>query len=351
MQAAEGEFDPRLARYGPQMRFAPFGVEGQKRLRHSSVVVIGCGALGSVTATLLVRAGVGVLRVIDRDYVEVENLHRQSLFDERDVVENLPKAEAATRRLRRMNSATEVSGVIADVHAGNLLALIENADLVLDGTDNLETRYLINDAAVQLGLPWIYGACVGAEGRVLPILPGRSACLRCIWDDPPAPGALPTCDTAGVLAPAAFVVGSLQAVAAMKILTGQEDTLDRRLVTVDVWSGRWQGVDVQAAFERRECPCCAQGRYEFLQRRRVSETIELCGRDAVQITPAGEQQADLRRIANRLGSGQRPVYNEFLLRFAVEGRQVTVFRDGRAIVKGTADPAIARKIYARYIGM
>jgi molybdopterin-synthase adenylyltransferase len=345
------EFDPALARYSRQMLFAPIGEKGQKRLRLSQVTLVGCGALGTVLANTLVRAGLGSLRIIDRDYVEMDNLQRQVLFDESDVGGNLPKAEAASRKLRRINSAVEVEPFVADVTPANIDSLCRDADLILDGTDNFETRFLINDFAVKNAMPWVYGACVAAEGLVLPILPRRTPCLRCVWDEAPPPGMTQTCDTAGVLSPLVNIVASLQALEALKLLTGNEAALNLRLMTIDAWAGRVRALDMQSAYDDGNCVCCKQGRYEYLEGGKASGATTLCGRDAVQITPAQPPPdgVDFRRIADGIRSG-RPTYNEFLLRFSVAELTVTVFRDGRAIVKGTRDPAAARSVYSRFVG-
>lgn len=341
-----------LDRYSRQMLFPAIGRRGQQRLSHSQVVIIGCGALGTVMAQTLVRAGVGNVRLIDRDFIELDNLQRQVLFDEQDIVENLPKAEAAARKLRRINSAVEIEGVVADVHSRNVESLTSDADLLLDGTDNLETRFLINDVAVKLRLPWIYGAVIAAEGVMMPIFPGRGPCLRCIWEQAPPPGATPTCDTAGVLSPIVNIIASMQALEAIKLLAGCEDDVIRRFTTVDAWSGRVQRIDMTPAWERGECPCCKLGRFEYLSGERGSATSSLCGRNAVQISPESppERPLDLGRIAATLPGVARARCNAFMLRFTIDSNLVTLFPDGRAIIKGTEDPAVARGLYARYVG-
>jgi adenylyltransferase/sulfurtransferase len=346
----ESAYPPELARYSRQMLFAPIGVAGQRRLRQASVALVGCGALGSELANLLARAGVGALRIVDRDFIEIDNLQRQALFDEHDVAQNLPKAEAAARKLRKINSAIEVEGIVADVNRANVEAYCADADLILDGTDNLETRYLINDVAVKHGVPWVFGACLGAEGLVLPIVPHEGPCLRCIWEEPPAPGTTPTCDTVGILAATASVVASLQATEAMKMLMGRDADVRRSLTAIDVWAGRMRVVNVQKAFTEGNCPCCKQGRYEFLTGERVAATTTLCGRDAVQIMPAEGATVNFKAIAARLPAQARASFNEFLLRFKADACTVTLFRDGRAIVQGTSDPAVARGVYAKYVG-
>jgi adenylyltransferase/sulfurtransferase len=349
-------YPAELARYSRQMLYEHVGVEGQKRLSHASVVLVGCGALGSVLANTLVRAGIGALRVIDRDFIELDNLQRQVLFDEHDIAQNLPKAEAAVRKLRKINSGVEIDGLVADVNPGNIEDLCTDADLILDGTDNLETRFLLNDVAVKHELPWVFGACLGAEGLVLPIVPHRTACLRCIWDEPPLPGTVPTCDTVGVLATVVQVVASLQATEALKILLGRAAEVSRQLLAVDVWAGRIRALHVQAAFDDGDCVCCQQGRYDFLAGRGAAATTTLCGRDAVQIMPAerhaGQTPAriDFKRLASRLPPRASPKFNEFLLRFTVDAFAVTLFADGRAIIQGTSDPAVARGVYAKYVG-
>jgi adenylyltransferase/sulfurtransferase len=339
-----------LSRYSRQMLFTPFGEAGQRALKHARVTLIGCGALGTVIANMLARAGVGFLRIVDRDFIEMDNLQRQVLFDEHDIAANLPKAEAAARKLRRINSAIEIEPHVADAGPGNIEELCADADLILDGTDNFETRFLINDVAVKTGTPWVYGACIGAEGMVMPIVPRQTPCLRCIWEEAPPPGSTPTCETAGVLAPIVDIVASLQVVEAFKLLSGKLDELNRNLVTIDAWRGTHRALNMQAAYDDGDCPCCKHDRFDYLSGSRAAATTALCGRNAVQITPAPGAKIDFHRIAAQLPSGSKPTHNAFLLRFDLDELQVTLFADGRAIVKGTADPAAARSVYARYIG-
>lgn len=343
------EFDAALSRYSRQMLFEPFGERSQKMLRHARITIIGCGALGSVLAGTLVRAGVGYTRLIDRDFVELDNLQRQVLFDEHDVSSHLPKAEAAARKLRKINSAVEVEPLVVDLNHRNAEQLLADAELLLDGADNFETRFLVNDVAVKHDIPWVYGACVGAEGLVMPILPRKTPCLRCVWDEAPEPGMSPTCDTAGVLSPVVNVVASMQAMEAMKILAGKLDEVTRQLLTIDVWHGRFRGMQMQAALSGA-CPCCKQGRYEYLDGARGSGATTLCGRNAVQIArPENAATVSFREIADRLRQF-RVTFNEFLLRAQIESYELTLFADGRAIIKGTSDPAAARTLYAKYIG-
>lgn len=337
-------------RYSRQVLFAPIGSDGQDRLRSARVALVGCGALGSVLADTLTRAGVGLLRIIDRDFIELNNLQRQVLFDEHDLEAGLPKAEAAARKLRRINSEIEVEPVVADLNPANAEALCTGIHLILDGTDNLETRFLINDVAVKHAIPWIYGACIAAEGMTMPILPGSTPCLRCLWEDAPPPGMTPTCDTVGVLAPVVHAIASLQAIEALKILTGRIDQVCRGLTTVDLWSGRWRRLGMGSAAAAGECPCCRQGRYEFLTGEKGSSTTTLCGRNAVQILPPPGLCVDFQLIASRLPASARSTASTYMLKFAVEGLSVTLFADGRAIIQGTSEPAAARRVYARYIG-
>ncbi len=347
---ADGGGEARLARYARQSLFEPFGEDGTRALTHARVTLIGCGALGSVTASTLVRAGVGQLRIVDRDFLELNNLQRQVLYDEQDLADNLPKAEAAARKLRRVNSSVEIEPIVADANASNVEELCRDADLLLDGTDNFETRFLLNDVSVRHRIPWVYGACVGTEGLVMPVLPSETPCLRCVWEDAPPPGMSPTCDTAGVLGPVVNVVASLQAMEAMKILAGKLGAVSRRLTMIDVWTGQFRQIDMQSARDAGDCPCCKQGRFEFLDGTKSSAAAVLCGRNAVQILPATPGKVDFKELSARLKSGARPTFNAFLLRFVADGLSVTVFRDGRAIVQGTNDAVAARSVYAKYVG-
>ena len=341
---------PELARYSRQMLLPQIGEAGQKRLKHASVTLIGCGALGSVLAGTLVRAGVGYLRLVDRDFIELNNLQRQVLFDEHDIAQNLPKAEAAARNLRRVNSAVELEAVVADVNHTNIESLCVDADLLLDGTDNFETRFLINDVAVKSQTPWVYGACIGVEGLVMPIIPGETPCLRCIWEEAPPPGMTPTCDTAGVLGPVVNLVASYQAIEALKILTGQLDALCRGLLSIDGWTQRTRSLDMQSARDQGNCPCCKQGIYEYVSGARSSAGVALCGRNAVQLLPPPGIRIDFQLIADRLGPRARPTLNQYLLKFSIDAYQITLFPDGRAIIQGTHDTAVARSVYTKYVG-
>jgi len=335
-----------MSRYSRQELFAGIGREGQQRIRQSRLLVVGCGALGSAAAETMVRAGVGSLTVVDRDYLEESNLQRQSLFDEEDVARGLPKAVAAEARLRRINSEVAVRGVVADLGPDNIDELLKGVGLVLDGTDNFETRFLVNDLCVRDGIPWVYGACVGAYGLALLVRPRVSPCLRCILEEMPAPGSGPTCDTAGVVAPIVQVVAGLQAAEALKLLAGRTEALLPGIVTVDLWQGSFDVMDLRG--RAPWCPACTEERYDYLAPRAGSAV--LCGRDAVQIPAADGARLDLAALATRLAAVGEVKVNEYLVRFAAEGTELVVFADGRAIVKGVADAAQARSVYARYVG-
>ncbi|MGH9359278.1 MAG: ThiF family adenylyltransferase [Terriglobia bacterium] len=330
-------------RYCRQILFAPIGREGQERLRNGRAVILGCGALGAAQASLLARAGVGKLRIVDRDYVEESNLQRQTLFDESDAREKLPKAAAAQRKLRLINSDVEVEGVIADARGDNIEEIISGANVVLDGCDNFETRFLLNDAAVKLRIPWIYGAVVGSYGMTLTILPGQTACFACALPEPPE-GLGETCDTAGVIGPAVNWVASIQVTEALKILLGLEAELHGKLMDYDIWSNRLQQVRVA-----RDPSCRVCAKHEFLRLNGAFPApIVLCGRDAVQIRQA--RQLDLGALESRLGAFGEVRANAYLVHCRLKDYELTVFPDGRALIKGTHDPAIARSLYARYIG-
>lgn len=333
------------SRYAKQVLVAGFGAEGQRRVSGARVVVVGTGALGCAQAELLVRAGVGHVTVVDRDFVELGNLHRQILFDEQDARDALPKAEAAARRLRALNSEVEIRPRIADVNPGNVEQLLDGADVVLDATDNAEARYLVNDACVKHGRPWVYGGALGVEGTVMAVVPGHGPCLRCLFDDPPPPGTLPTCDMLGVLNVAPVMTASLQVTEALKLLLGKP-TFPGAL-TYELWSSSFRAVKVA---RNPDCPCCSGRRFEFLEGRGASAATSLCGRNAVQIRPEGTQVLDLDGLAARLAGAGKVTFNGFLLRLEVGEHALHVFADGRAIVKGTDDPAAARALYARYVG-
>jgi len=331
-------------RYSRQIRFAPFGAEGQEKLSTATAVIVGCGALGTVQASLLARAGTGTIRLIDRDYVEEGNLQRQLLYTEADARDALPKAEAARRHLLEANSGIQVEAHVSDLNPENAEDLLTAADVILDGTDNFETRYLINDYAVRAATPWIYGAAVGSYGIAMPVLPDDSACFRCVYPSPPG-GAQPTCETAGVLGPITSLIGSLQAMEALKILSGRATAVRRKIFTADIWHGPVRETSMPA--RDPDCPCCARREFTWLTGRRAP--VSLCGRNAVQIHER-RRPIDLAQLASRLEGLGEIRGNEFALRFRTGEHDLTVFPDGRAIIKGTTDIGIARGIYARYIG-
>jgi molybdopterin-synthase adenylyltransferase len=339
-----------LERYSRQMRFYGIGEEGQRRLLRSHVTLCGCGALGTVLANALVRAGVGHLRLIDRDFIETSNLQRQVLFDEHDVAENLPKAEAGARKLAAINSSVHVEPVVTDIDRTNILELVEDADLILDGTDNFEIRYLINDVAVKLGKPWVYGGCIGSHGQTMTILPGETPCLRCVFEAAPAPGEAGTCETAGVLGPIVNIIASYQATEALKILTGRRRQINRDLVYTDVWENIHKRIKIAPLLGKVDCPCCQRRRFEWLEGEQGSHTTSLCGRNAVQVAHRTATRLNFEDLARHLGMLGEVSYNRFLLKFTAEGHEFTVFPDGRAIIKGTSDADRARTLYAKYIG-
>jgi molybdopterin-synthase adenylyltransferase len=339
-----------LDRYSRQIRFPQLGQAGQRALLSSRVAICGCGALGTVLANHLARAGVGFIRIIDRDFIETHNLQRQVLFDEDDVVQNLPKAEAAARKLRAINSGITVEPVVTDIDHTNILDLVGDADLILDGTDNFETRYLINDAAVKLGKPWIFGGVIGSEGQTMTIIPGKTPCIRCLIETAPPPGMTPTCETAGVLGPAVAVIASFEAVEAIKLLTGAREALNVNLIMVDVWDWTFRQLKVAGLLGTVDCPCCQQRKFEWLNGELGSHTTTLCGRNAVQVAVRRSDRLDFPELAGRMSGLGEVRHNAFMLRFTTDGHEFTIFPDGRAIIKGTNDVTKARTLYAQYVG-
>ncbi len=340
-------------RYSRQVLYPAIGKEGQARLQSSSVAVIGCGALGSVSSSLLARAGVGRIRIVDRDFVEASNLQRQVLFDEKDVQDLKPKAVAAADRLATVNSDIEVLGVVADLNPDTAVDLLTGVSLIIDGTDNFETRFLINDVSVRHDIPWIYAACLGSYGLTMNILPGETACLRCVMEFPPAPGSVPTCDTAGILGPVVAMIAGLQCTEALKYLTGNREAMSRELVSIDAWTQIMTRLTIPKSGARRRCETCDGLEFNFLSGR-GSRSVTLCGRNAVQVTPERRAQLSLSDLASRLSGVLSVQSSRFLLRFNInlneEELGVAVFPDGRAIISGTKDPAVARTVYSRYVG-
>jgi molybdopterin/thiamine biosynthesis adenylyltransferase len=335
-------------RYSRQILFREIGREGQQKLIDSRVLIVGCGALGASHAEMLSRAGVGTLRIVDRDFVEFTNLQRQTLFKEEDAEQRLPKAAAAKKRIAEINSEVVIEEFVVDVNNSNVESLIKDCDLVVDGTDNFLVRYLVNDACVKNGKTWIYGAAVSSYGTTMTVIPDETPCLRCIFEDMPDAGSSPTCDTSGVIMPIIASISAVQVTEAIKLLVGDTQSLHRSLMQIDVWSNDWHRIKLGES--NPDCKCCGQNEFEFLNAEAREFSAVLCGRNAVQIAPPRPTDLDLVAFASRLNSAMAVKQNEYLVRFDIDGREVTVFRDARAIIKGTDDIAAARSIYARFIG-
>ena len=332
-------------RYSRQVLFRGIGVEGQRRLQVARVAIVGCGATGSAVASLLARSGVGTLRLIDRDYVEASNLQRQALFDEADAAESIPKALAAARKIAAFNSQIVVEPQVSDLTPANIQALLGGMQLILDGTDNFETRYLVNDYAVKHSVPWIYAGAVGSYGVTMNVLPGQTACLACIFPEPPR-GTFETCETAGILNSAANLVASIQATEALKLLVGAADRLRRTLLSFDVWKN--EQAEVAASTPRDGCRVCVKHTFVYLAGE-AQPHITMCGRNSVQIHER-HRPVDFAEVSDRLKPHGTVRHNDFVLKFWHEPYEMTLFPDGRAIIKGTTDTAVARSLYARYVG-
>ncbi len=360
-----------LHRYHRQMLLAGFGTEGQQRLADSTALILGCGALGTVSANMLARAGVGHLIIVDRDFIDLTNLQRQVLFDEEDITAGLPKAEAAKRKIARINSQVEVTAVVDDINHRNIGRLAEQADILVDGLDNFETRYLANDCAVKYGKPYVYGGAVSTSGMALAILPhspdGRSPwetladgshatpCFRCLFEQAPA-GESPTCDTVGVLGPAVSIIANFQASEALKILTGNFARVNPKLLNIDLWTNTLMQLDVSDSWQETDCPTCKHRQFDYLEGKSGSSATSLCGRDAVQLLPPpGAAPVNLQALELRLRSHGETSRNEFMLQLKLQDSgkpfELSLFSNGRAIIKGTGDVAEARSIYAKYIGI
>lgn len=347
-----GAIPDDLQRYAKQIRFPEFGIAGQKALLNARVVIVGVGALGSVSANTLVRAGVGRVDLVDRDFIEKDNLQRQVLYRESDI--GMPKAVVAAQSLRQINSEIKIEAHVADLDYKNVLQLFKSprpADVIVDGTDNFETRFLINDAAVSLGIPWVYGGCLGCEGQTMTILSGETACLGCLMmNGPPPPGTTATCDSAGILSPIINVIASIQAIEAIKIMSGNRAAISRQLQTFDLWGNRAHAMNIESLRDQVDCVTCKNERFDWLAGDKGSNTAILCGRNAVQLSFPDRSQISLEHLATRLESNGPVEQNKFLLRFQADSCTVTVFTDGRAIINGTEDIAFAKKIYSQYIG-
>jgi len=340
-----------LDRYRKQIAFANWGPEAQSRLAAASVLIVGCGALGTAQANLLTRAGVGRLWIADRDFVDLSNLQRQSLFNETDVENLLPKAVAAGQHLHLINSMVDLQPIVTDVTWENVSPLVDQADLVLDGTDNFETRFLLNEACCQAKKPWVYGGCLGAAGQSMTILPGQTACLACLMPEgPPAAGSLPTCDSGGILGTIIQIIASLQVSEALKILSGQSEQVSRDLTVVDSWLMRFRSISLQRLAESG-CDVCRRGQYRWLNGQGFTQAHVLCGRNSVQLKIPLAQDWDLERLAQQLAGHGEVRRNPYLLKFCRDQITLTLFPDGRVIASGTEDPGVAKAYLHRWIGM
>lgn len=335
-------------RYSRQILFSGIGENGQRRMSAARVLIVGCGALGTAQVEALGRAGVGRLRIVDRDFVEPSNLQRQTMFTESDAEARLPKAIAAAAHLREINSEIDIEPHVTDVNHSNIEQLIDECDVVLDGTDNFATRYLINDACVKHELTWIYGAAVGSYGVTMTIRPHQTPCLRCVFEETPAAASAPTCDTAGVIMPIINIVAAVQVSEALKLLTGRIEDLHGSLMQFDVWQNEWRKIGPGAP--RDDCPTCGLARYETLAAESSEAAAVLCGRDAIQISPSQPTRVNFASLAERLKRAGEVKFNEYLLRFRTGNFELTVFKDARSIIRGTNEIATARSLYAKYIG-
>jgi adenylyltransferase/sulfurtransferase len=335
-------------RYSRQILFENIGLEGQRRLGASRVMIVGCGALGSAHAESFARAGVGHLLIVDRDFVEASNLQRQTMFTEGDAADRLPKAVAAANHLKEINSLVVVQPEVADLNHSNVERLLQGCDVIVDGTDNFSTRYLVNDAAVKHNVPWIYGAAVGSYGVTMTVLPGQTPCLRCMFEEAPPAASAPTCDTAGIIMPIINMISAIQVTEGLKILTGQLEALHGGLLQFDVWRNEWRRISPGSP--RPDCKTCGQHQFETLEATGHQSAAVLCGRDAVQISPSQPTNIDFGNLAAKLRPSGEVSFNDYLLRFRTGDIEVTVFKDARSIIRGTHEIAAARSIYARYIG-
>lgn len=341
--------DDPFSRYSRQMLFAPIGSEGQQKIAKSRVVIVGMGALGTVIANHLVRSGVGFIRLIDRDFVELSNLQRQSLYDEEDAASGIPKAIAAVNKLQKINSEVVLEPVVADLNPDNAEKYLIDCDIILDGSDNFDVRYLINDVSFKHSIPWIHGAAVGARGMYATFYPGITPCYRCLFPNPPE-GRGETCDTVGVLAPLTDIIGSYETVEALKLLVGAP--INRSLEQIDIWHTGTMQMDLSGS-QNAQCPACVHRQFDFLEQstKYRHEFITLCGRNTVQITPKSGETLDLSLIAKRLKQVGKVETNPFLVRFLIDSYKLVFFKDGRVLIQGTEDPVIAKNLYSKYIGL
>ena len=334
-------------RYAKQINFRGIGIEGQELLKGARVLIIGCGALGTVVANSLARTGVGFLRIVDRDFVELSNLHRQVLFNEADALNSVPKAEAAKESLIRVNSNIEIEAVIKDVNSITIEGLADGVDIILDCTDNFKTRYLINDIAFKKGIPWIYGGAVGSTGVIKGYIPGKTGCLRCLMEVPPPTGSIATCDTAGVINMITGIVGLYQSSEAIKYLTRNYDLMDKNMLFIDLWDNVIESVEVG---QKDNCPCCQKGQYMYLDDK-LPEAVHICGSNSVQVDPGSSKQLQLKQLYERLLVADIKVrLTPFILNISADGYEIKVFDDGRAIIKNAKTVEEGKVVYAKYIG-
>ncbi len=336
-----------MKRYSRQILFPPIGKDGQRRLLNSSVTIIGCGALGSVTSNLLARAGVGKIRIVDRDFVEITDLQRQFIFDEEDVRKRMPKAMAVREKLKKVNSEITIEGIISDANATNIEELVKETDLICDCTDNMETRFLINQVSIRNGIPWIYTACLGTRALLFNIVPENGPCLQCLVHSQPGPGGIETCETAGILGSIVGTIASIQSLEAIKILIGRDDYLTD-LLSIDLWPVKFFRFKVP---KWPDCPTCGRREFEFLKGAKTEPVVTLCGRNGFQVIPEKPLAVSIAELSNRLKGVGETLVNPYLLGLRVKDYEITIFSDGRAIIKGAKDALEAKMLYARYVGL
>lgn len=335
-------------RYSRQIKVSEIGEEGQSKLLKSSVLLVGCGGLGSAIATILVRAGVGKLRIIDRDIVDITNLQRQILFEEEDVSSNIPKAVLAEKKLKKVNREIKIEGIVADFNPTNAEFFAKGIDLIIDGLDNMEGRFLLNDLSVKTGIPWIYGTCLSTYGMTFNIIPGKTPCFRCIYDNIGTQTL--TCETVGIIGSIAIVVAAIQSAEAIKILTEKKENLRKELLFIDLWKNEFEKIPI-SHLKKDDCPACGKKNFEFLEGKIISSTVSLCGSNSVQINPPVAKSIDLEKAIEVLKPYGIVVFNEYLIKLFYENYEITIFKDGRAVIKGTSEPSVARSLYSKFVGM
>ena len=339
----------RRNRYFKQILLQEIGEQGQDLLNKSTALIAGCGALGSVIANTLVRTGVGHIKIIDRDFIELDNLPRQVLFDEEDIRKGLPKAIAAYEKLKYINSEIRIEPIVGDLTPENIERLIKDVDIILDGTDNFETRFLINNACIKHNIPWIYGGVVSTLGMSATIIPGETPCFQCLVSEMPQPGTLPTCDTVGVLGTVVNIIASIECTEAIKILTDQKESLLRKLIYIDPWNGRWNFYDFKDV--NSHCTVCNDKNFIYLEKRKGSHATSLCGQNSVQISVFSKEPVQFPNIAKRLEAIGDVSYNDYMLKLKIDSYEFVLFRDNRTIIKGTSDISLAKNLFSKYIGL